>query len=235
MKNIVIIVKIDALYHNLDELLDILHSDYTGRILSGDLLVGDTVKTKCPQCGEYATHTLGNVFIFSKSSLKNGAPLCKVCASSYNTSKYEHELADYISTFYSGDCIINSRGIISPLELDIYYPEKKIAIEFNGDYFHSDNNKSQDYHINKYIQCAKHNILLISVFESYWLSQCNEIKSYLLDTFNGNTNCLSYDRNGFMNNNYPDINRPYKEDLLITSDSYCFRDTFVHTCGYTQL
>lgn len=223
------------LISNLDSLLSILHIDHVDDILHGNLLGIDTIKTKCPLCGEYDEHTLNNVFIFSKSVLKNGAPLCKACASVYKTSKYEQEIADYISTFYDGELIRNSRNIISPYELDLYYPEKKIAIEFNGDYYHSDNNKQHDYHINKYTKCANYNILLISIFESYWLSKYNEIKSYLLDTFNGNTNYLSYDKDMFMNNNYPDPNRPYKEDSLIIEDSYCFKDTFVHTCGYTKL
>ena len=75
-------------------------------------------------------------------------------------SKYEQEIADFISTFYTGECIRNSHSIIAPLELDLYYHEKKIAIEFNGDYWHDENHKPKDYHYNKFKMCYNKGIIL---------------------------------------------------------------------------
>ena len=57
----------------------------------------------------------------------------------------------------------NTRSIINPKELDIYIPAKKIAIEFNGTYWHSQH--PPIYHLNKTIDCEKLGIHLIHVWE----------------------------------------------------------------------
>lgn len=50
--------------------------------------------------------------------------------------------------------------------LDIYIPDKKVAIEYNGLYWHSDEVRSDPhYHYNKYITCKKADIELIYVWE----------------------------------------------------------------------
>ena len=64
----------------------------------------------------------------------------------------------------------NNRDIISPKELDIYIPEKKLAIEFDGLYWHSsatiqNNNELKNAHLNKTLECLKQNIQLIHIFE----------------------------------------------------------------------
>jgi very-short-patch-repair endonuclease len=61
--------------------------------------------------------------------------------------------------------IENSRKIIQPYELDIYIPKKKIAIEFNGLYWHSSERKEKDYHYQKYKKCKEKGIKLIQIFE----------------------------------------------------------------------
>lgn len=50
-------------------------------------------------------------------------------------------------------------------ELDFYIPDKKIAIEFNGVYWHSEVFKSKDYHYNKWLSCKNENIQLFSIWE----------------------------------------------------------------------
>ena len=83
----------------------------------------------------------------------------------------------------------------------------KIAIEFNGDYWHDENHKSNDYHYNKFNLCMEKNILLVSIFESEWNSRKDEIKKYLLDLFSYRENSLSFNaEHTMMNNNYPSIN-----------------------------
>lgn len=71
----------------------------------------------------------------------------------------------------------NIRSIISN-ELDIYIPSKNIAIEFNGIYWHSAENKHPKYHINKYIECKEKGIQLISIWEDQYVLNrdiCNSI------------------------------------------------------------
>ena len=65
----------------------------------------------------------------------------------------------------------NIRSIISPLELDFYIPELKIAIEFNGIYWHSEQILDDKlYHFNKFKACHDQGIKLIQVWEQDLLS-----------------------------------------------------------------
>ena len=148
-------------------------------------------------------------------------------------SSCENEIADYIATFYDEAPIKNSRTIIAPFELDLYYPEKKIAIEYNGDYWHSTIFKDKDYHYNKFINCLNNGILLASIFESEWVTKCDLIKQYLYDTFNNAENNLSFD-NGYMNNNYPCRCVAIDSCDVITT-SYCNGNSIIYTCGLSKL
>jgi len=58
--------------------------------------------------------------------------------------------------------ITNDRKIIYPLELDIYYPEKKLAIEINGLYWHSEDRQR---HLNKMNHCNEKGITLLQFWD----------------------------------------------------------------------
>ena len=59
----------------------------------------------------------------------------------YGVSRYEKEITEFLKEHYQGEIITNTRSIISPYELDIYIPEKNLAVEFNGMLWHSYGNK----------------------------------------------------------------------------------------------
>ena len=192
------------------------------------------IRIKCRVCGDYEYHTINQTF--QNKTLKRGnLPLCVKCRNSLNTSQYEDEITDFISTFYDGEIVRNTREIISPQELDIYIPEKKIAIEFNGDYWHSDEYKEKDYHYNKFLKCKENGVLLVSIFESEWNNKKEEIKEYLKDLFNNKENKLSFNEGySLMNNNYPSPNINLNLSL-IQEEYYMFNNNKVYTCGYTKL
>ncbi len=74
--------------------------------------------------------------------------------------------------------IRNSRSIIPPLELDGFFPDHNLAIEFCGLHWHSElGGKSSTYHRDKMIQCKKLGIKLITVFEDEWISRPDVVKS----------------------------------------------------------
>ena len=79
-------------------------------------------------------------------------------------SMYEKILFEYIQ-HNNIKVITNDRKILDGYELDIYIPEKNIAIEVYGDYWHSNEFKDKYYHQQKTIACAKKGIRLIHVFE----------------------------------------------------------------------
>lgn len=67
---------------------------------------------------------------------------------------------------YNGRIEPNTRKIISPKELDIYIPDLKLAIEYNGTYWHAEERQNNIYiHREKSISCHNLNIRLIHIFE----------------------------------------------------------------------
>ena len=130
-------------------------------------------KFKCNKCGS----------IF-KDTLKDGKiPRCLVCYPITNgTSNIESELKDYIKTIIPNEkFIFNDRSLLERKELDIYIPNKSIAIELNGNYWHSElsGNKSKNYHLNKTIECENLGIQLIHIFEDEWMFKKEIVKSRL--------------------------------------------------------
>jgi G:T-mismatch repair DNA endonuclease (very short patch repair protein) len=62
----------------------------------------------------------------------------------------------------------NDRTTIPPYELDIVIPDIQLAIEYNGEYWHTQP-KAMQRDINKSVMCENINILLITVWEQHWL------------------------------------------------------------------
>lgn len=103
----------------------------------------------------------------------------------HTRSRQEDEIYDYISSIYAGQIIRNSRSIIKPLELDIYLPDIKLAIEYNGLYWHSTNNGSDKYsHLHKTELCESKGIRLIHISDYYWLNKKDICKSIISSAFN---------------------------------------------------
>ena len=80
----------------------------------------------------------------------------------------------------------NVRDVIPPQELDIYIPDKHIAIECNGIYWHS--KKSTTYHADKYIKCAQKNIQLITLWEDWIINKPEIVESLLITKLGLNNN-----------------------------------------------
>lgn len=165
-------------------LLNRVHPDYIQPLLNGDINSLSEILIKCPICGEYDKHSFHNIFRINSNDIKpNSHNLCHKCYANISQSSPELEIKDTINTMYNGRCIENSRSIIPPLELDLYYPEKNIAIEFNGNYWHDENHKPKDYHFNKFKLCKDKNIRLVSIYESDWFNKRDSIISLLKNIF----------------------------------------------------
>lgn len=115
-------------------------------------------------------------------------------------SHKEKDIVDFIKTFYSGEILENSRSIIYPKELDIYLPELKLAIEFNGNYWHSvENGCDKSFHLMKSLLCKNKNVRLIHIYE---FENLEEQKQLLKNLILGVDN---YPKNDFNKNNFIDI------------------------------
>jgi hypothetical protein len=83
-----------------------------------------------------------------------------------NKSLKEQELSEFVQSFgFTVLTNVKSKDLIYPLSLDIWIPELQMAIEFNGDYWHSDKFKDKSYHLTKLSACEAKNIQLIQVLE----------------------------------------------------------------------
>lgn len=107
-------------------------------------------------------------------------------------SSGELEILNFIKELTNEEVITGDRVILSGKELDIYIPSLKLAIEFNGTYWHSALLKEADYHQNKTIDCAKQGIRLIHIFEYEWLDSDRqvELKDLLKRVITGTSNEL---------------------------------------------
>ena len=137
-------------------------------------------KWKCLKCGN----------IFQDFINKNRIPIfgsfarCLICNPILQlTSKGEIELSDFIKFNYTKSILFNSRQIIKPYELDVYIPQKNIAIQFDGTYWHSDQNKTNDYHLMKTQMCKEKGIQLIHVFQDQWLYKQQIVKDRIKNVF----------------------------------------------------
>lgn len=97
------------------------------------------------------------------------------CGKSYS----EKELVDFVKSIYSDEIMENTKRIIPPKELDIYIPKMKLAIEYNGLYWHDENHIDKNYHLMKTNMCNEKGIDLIHIFENDWLYKKEIVKSMI--------------------------------------------------------
>jgi len=72
-----------------------------------------------------------------------------------------------------------NRSILGGKEIDIFIPEKKVGIEFNGIYWHSDLFKEKKYHLRKKEVCEEVDINLIHIWEDDWIYKKEIVQSRL--------------------------------------------------------
>lgn len=102
---------------------------------------------------------------------------CPTCKHVY-VSKGETEVADLLAKYTSVQR--NVRSVLQNHELDIYCPELKLAIEYNGVYWHSSEWKTATYHLEKTEACERLGIKLIQIFEDEWQAKREIVSSRLV-------------------------------------------------------
>ena len=136
----------------------------------------ELIKYKCPK---------GHIHKISWINWQLGHR-CKYCASGF--SKAELEIFNFVKTL-DISAIFCDRILIKPLELDIVVPNKKIAIEYCGLYWHGETKgKYRKYHLNKLELCNKIGYQLITIFEDEWLTKNSIVKNRLLHILGTSTN-----------------------------------------------
>ena len=138
---------------------------------------GKKFNFKCKKCGNIFFGKLnGNNFYKYKTYSS-----CNKCHPFFCTSKAEKEVLEWLITIYKKEILQNKRHIVQDCsELDIYIPEKHLAIEYDGLYWHSIQlGTFKNYHLNKTLACEKQGIQLIHIFENEWNFKQEIVKSRL--------------------------------------------------------
>ena len=129
-------------------------------------------KWKCSKCGNEFSQ---RIYVTGLGDDRY-VPRCPVCFPK-KESICEQEFACFIKSIYDGEIIEHDRNMINPLELDIYLPDMHIAFEFDGEYWHTEENgKDSNYHLSKTKMCANAGIRLIHVFDSEWIDHRNIVE-----------------------------------------------------------
>ena len=126
---------------------------------------------KCNVCGDER-------LIDTPPSLIGQQLYCKKCNQSKNASAGEVQILNFIRSIYSGDVISGDWSVLGNRELDIYVPAKKLAIEFDGIYWHSGNENKKKM-LEKTIACEKKGISLMHIFDLEWNEKQDLIKAMI--------------------------------------------------------
>ena len=144
---------------------------------------------KCSKCSEkqftisYRNYYNRN-FIFKSEVCTNKYPIGQLPTNNKDTN-IEKFIKDILNK-YNIEYQTNIRKVITPYELDIYIPSKKIAIECNGRYWHTVEQKGDLYHEDKYNKCKKKGVRLISIWDDWIQLNPIMVESIILNALNIN-------------------------------------------------
>jgi hypothetical protein len=139
-------------------------------------------KFECLKCKETTSVYLSNGYL----------PTCK-CSNYKGYSLIEEEIIKFLYNFLDEkDILLNKRDLLSSrMEIDIYIPKLKLAIEVNGIYWHSESmGKYRDYHLYKTEQCLSQGIQLIHILDFEWVFKKPIIQSMLSNKILQNKNTV---------------------------------------------
>lgn len=126
---------------------------------------------KCVKCNSVFT-----------DSISNGSnPRCENCYPK-TVSNGQQEIIDFIREVSPEVVIrVNDRRELYPLEIDIFLPELKLGIEYNGLYWHSEKIDvfTKEHLLEKTKIGMEKDIKIIHIFEDEWQNKCEIVKSRL--------------------------------------------------------
>jgi hypothetical protein len=132
-------------------------------------------------CKIHNDFEISKSLLYSRLIFNKHENICTKCNPiSENASILENEIRDFINNKLNIKTIIKNIPILkNKQEIDIYLPDYKLGIEFNGLYWHSELFKDKNYHLNKTVECEKQGIQLLHIFEDEWIHKKEIIKSII--------------------------------------------------------
>lgn len=129
----------------------------------------------CPVHGDFSQRPYSHVAGFG----------CARC-SGHHFSSGENAVFNLVQSIAT-DAKQSVRSVISPQELDIVVPSHKVAIEFNGIWWHSEKYRDNKYHLAKRQETEKAGYRLISIREDLWNERRPQIENIIRNALGVNS------------------------------------------------
>jgi hypothetical protein len=142
----------------------ILIDDYKGVCIDHKYI---RYSMQCKKCSSVSDYIIANEI----------NPICRICTPI--GSGGEQAIYDWLLSEGFHTVTRHNRQIIKPFELDLVIEDKKIAIEYCGLYWHSEEFIDKFYHKNKLQITNAAGYRLITIFEDEWLSNTEATKNRL--------------------------------------------------------
>ena len=153
--------------------------DLIGYDVNGDWIIKCPHK-ECNKCIDKQFVTPRSIYYDRK---RLGAEICTklMPIDSHSGTSLELFIRDILDE-YKIEYLCNDRNILSPKELDIYIPSKKIAIECNGVFYHSSQViHSYKQHEEKWKLCKDKGIQLLTLWEDWIKNKPDIVKSIIIN------------------------------------------------------
>jgi hypothetical protein len=137
-------------------------------------------------CNKGHTFEINSKMFYSRRTYnKEICTLCNPILESYRSDS-EDKIIDFLkfNLKIQEDIITSDISILKGRELDIYLPYQKLALEYNGIFWHSSKYKKQYYHNNKTKDCKKSNIRLFHIWEDWFINKKDVVFSIISDLLN---------------------------------------------------
>ena len=133
------------------------HPTKNGELTPQDVMAGTHLKVwwECKKRGHE-----WQALIYSRTREHQG---CPTCSTGKQTSFPEQAILYYIKMFFTDSINRYKADFLGKMELDIYIPSIKCAIEYDGEAWHRENKLEREK--KKYDLCKKHGITLIRIRE----------------------------------------------------------------------
>jgi hypothetical protein len=116
----------------------------------------------------------------SSSIFKKNSIIGNIGSTPSWTSSGEIEIKNFIESLGYEVEKSRNRKLLVGKEIDLIIPSVKIAIEYNGLYYHTEKmGKNSTYHLNKTIECYNLGYKLIHIFEDEWILKKDLVKNKL--------------------------------------------------------
>lgn len=145
-----------------------------------DIIINNSSVIVNKYCDKHNSFEITKSLLYSRLIFNKHENICTICNPiAKNTSILENELKLFVKSL-NIELIENDTTILkNGQEIDIYLPTKKLGIEFNGIFWHSNLFKEKKYHLNKTNECEANGIQLLHIFDDEWIYKKNIVKSII--------------------------------------------------------